>query len=62
MNTTNQKYFSTSELCDLLNICPRTLARYRSARSIAFVRLRGKFLYPSVAVDKFLAARTVQAL
>jgi excisionase family DNA binding protein len=53
---------TTEEVCARMRICERTLARLRASGKISYVKLPGKFLYPTIAVEKFIAARTVQAL
>jgi len=50
----NKKYLSSDEVCKILKISERTLAKMRSEGSIKFRKIRRKILYPAEALHQFI--------
>lgn len=43
-------YYDNADLVRMLNVCPRTLYRWRQQKLVKFVKMRGKFFYPKSAI------------
>ncbi len=54
-------HLTTQEAAAELRVSTKTLQRWRLARKITYVRLGGKFLYPRIAIESFIAKRTLVA-
>jgi hypothetical protein len=52
-----ERYFDNQDMCLLLNICKRTLQRYRSLGWLPFKRIDQKAYYTESDVKKFIDER-----
>lgn len=54
LNFSDDPFLDNREVCELLQISPRTLQEYRDKRLISFYKLEGKILYKMSDIHKML--------
>ncbi|MCC8035376.1 MAG: helix-turn-helix domain-containing protein [Rikenellaceae bacterium] len=57
-----ERYYSSSELCKMLHISPRTLQDHRDTGRIPFIRLFGKILYKGSDISKLLEENYIKSI
>lgn len=59
-NSFNRQIRSVKETCDLINVSPRTLQRYRDLGKIGFTQVGSKILFTADHIQAFMAANNVE--
>lgn len=54
--TPNEELWDSEDICRNWKISPRTLATWRSKKTIGFIKVNGKIWYPRIEREKFLKA------
>ena len=55
------KWLDTQDVCQMLNICPRTVQEYCNIGIIPYIQLGGKILYRESDIEKILMANYREA-
>ena len=58
---TMNKWLDTQDVCQMLNICPRTVQTLRDNGVIPYIQLGGKILYRESDIQKILMANYREA-
>jgi excisionase family DNA binding protein len=53
--------FRPKQVCGILGISRKTLARVMEAKALAYLRIRGSYRFKGSAVEAYLSAREVRA-